>query len=245
MKRVCELEKSVGRLRSESGEPCPTCGCSRHRSILSILEGIDPTVRPLWYGIMYANQPADILALNDALGAVERDARAVVAGLTEEQGTWRAASGSWSVAQCLDHLAMANRIYLDAMQPAADRALARGSLRRGPASPGLLGRWFVRTLEPPVRPLFRGKAPQRIRPRTFPALGDAIEQFVASQDDVRMFLRLHAQIDLAGVRFPNPFVRGLRFSLATGLHVIAAHERRHLWQAWRARRAAERAAAAA
>jgi hypothetical protein len=42
------------------------------------------------------------------------------------------------------------------------------------------------------------------------------------------------------VRFPNPFVRGVRFSLATGLHVIAAHERRHLWQAWRARRAAER-----
>ena len=26
--------------------------------------------------------------------------------------------------------------------------------------------------------------------------------------------------------------------LATGLHVIAAHERRHLWQAWRVRQAA-------
>jgi hypothetical protein len=41
------------------------------------------------------------------------------------------------------------------------------------------------------------------------------------------------------VRFPNPLVRGLRFSLATGLHVIAAHERRHLWQAWRIRRGME------
>jgi hypothetical protein len=36
----------------------------------------------------------------------------------------------------------------------------------------------------------------------------------------------------------------VRFSLATGLHVIAAHERRHLWQAWRVRQAAERAVAA-
>ena len=45
---------------------------------------------------------------------------------------------------------------------------------------------------------------------------------------------------IAGVRFPNPFIRGVRFSLATGLHVIAAHERRHLWQAWRVRQAAER-----
>jgi hypothetical protein len=57
--------------------------------------------------------------------------------------------------------------------------------------------------------------------------------------------RLHrAEIDLTGVRFPNPFIRGVRFSLATGLHVIAAHERRHLWQAWRVRQAAERSIAA-
>jgi hypothetical protein len=44
-----------------------------------------------------------------------------------------------------------------------------------------------------------------------------------------------------GIRFVNPFVRGVRFSLATGLHVIAAHERRHLWQARRTRDAAEEA----
>ena len=53
------------------------------------------------------------------------------------------------------------------------------------------------------------------------------------------FLETYANIDLAGVVFPNPFVRGVRFSLATGLHVIAAHARRHWWQAWRLRRAAE------
>jgi hypothetical protein len=59
---------------------------------------------------------------------------------------------------------------------------------------------------------------------------------VASQADVREFLRAHADLDLAGIRFPNPLVRSIRFSLATGLHVIAAHERRHLWQAWSVRR---------
>jgi hypothetical protein len=64
--------------------------------------------------------------------------------------------------------------------------------------------------------------------------------FLASQAMVRAFLQTYADIDLAGVRFPNPFIRGVRFSLATGLHVIAAHERRHLWQAWRVRQAAER-----
>jgi hypothetical protein len=66
-----------------------------------------------------------------------------------------------------------------------------------------------------------------------------LADFVASQEMVRTFLRSYAEIDLAVVRFPNPFIPGLRFSLATGLHVIAADERRHLWQAWRVRRAFE------
>jgi hypothetical protein len=32
----------------------------------------------------------------------------------------------------------------------------------------------------------------------------------------------------------------VRFSLATGINVLAAHDRRHVWQAWNVRRAAER-----
>ena len=66
-----------------------------------------------------------------------------------------------------------------------------------------------------------------------------MEQFLASQREVVTFLRKFAAIDLAGVVFPNPLIGGIRFSLATGLHVLAAHERRHLWQAWQVRRAAE------
>ena len=192
---------------------------------------------------MNATSPAEVLALEEALNAAERDARALVAGLTEDQGTWRARPGSWSVAECLDHLAIGNRVYLRAMQPAAERAIAEGRRRRRPARPGLIGGWFVRSLEPPVKS--KGKAPRSIRPRSSPALADAFDQFLESQEEVRTFLRKYADIDLAGVRFPNPFIRGVRFSLATGLHVIPAHERRHLWQAWRVRQAAATAAGSA
>jgi hypothetical protein len=193
---------------------------------------------------MQDSRPPDIVALEEALDAIDRDARALVAGLAEDLGTWRSDANSWSVAECLDHLATANRVYLDAMQPAAERALAQGRRRRGPARPGFVGAWFVRTLEPPVRPRTKLGAPRKIRPRQRPALDDAVREFFASQDSVRVFVRRYADVDLAGVRFPNPFIRGIRFSLATGLHVIAAHERRHVWQAWRVRQAAERAPAA-
>jgi hypothetical protein len=193
---------------------------------------------------MLQSNPSDIAVLEAGFDAVERDARALVRGLTEVSGAWRPDATSWSVAECLDHLANANRVYLHAMQPVAERTLMQGRRRRGPAQPGVIGRWFIRTLEPPVTSRFKRTAPERIRPRRAPSLGDSIGEFLASHDEVRAFLRRYADIDLAGARFPNPFVRGVRFSLATGLHVIAAHERRHLWQAWRVRQAAERGVAA-
>jgi hypothetical protein len=147
------------------------------------------------------------------------------------------------VAQCLDHLATANRVYLAAMRPPAERARQQGRTRMRPARPGLFGRLFAWSLEPPARPLLKRKAPGKIRPQPSPGLGDSLSAFLASQQHVLVFLHEFAGIDLASVRFPNPFVAGVRFSLATGLHVITAHERRHLWQAWKVRRALERSAA--
>ena len=187
-----------------------------------------------------AEVAADIQALEDALDAGERDARELTAGLSGEDGVWRAAEGTWSVSECLDHLATANRVYLEPMNAAALDARRRGRVRRRPAVPGVIGGWFVRSLEPPVSRGFRMRAPRKIVPRQAPPLSDAFEAFVASQAAVRVFLRTSADIELAGVRFVNPFIHGVRFSLATGLHVIAAHERRHLWQAWNVRREMER-----
>ena len=184
---------------------------------------------------MASDAAPEIQAIEDALNTLEQEARSVAAELTEDQGTWRERPDSWSIAECLDHLATANEVYVRAMEPPAARAREHGSRRRRPALAGFIGGWFVRTMEPPVKPAYKGKAPKLIRPRPSPALADALRRFLESQNLPRTFLRTYADIDLAGVRFPNPFVRGVRFSLATGLHVIVAHERRHLWQARRVR----------
>ena len=187
---------------------------------------------------------ADIAALEAAFDAAERDARALVEGLDESSGGWRPGPGKWSVAECLDHLATANTLYLRAMEPKAALALMQGRRRRRPAQPGFLGGWFVRTLEPPVAVRSRRKAPAVIRPRVAPPLADAAREFFESHHAIGEFLHRYADIDLAGVRFKNPFIGVIHFSLATGLHVLAAHERRHLWQARRVREEALRSAAA-
>jgi len=183
--------------------------------------------------------PADIKKLEDELDAAESDAQALIAGLSEAHAAWRAQPGSWSVAQCLDHLGITNRAYLAAMGGPAIRARQHGRLRRREAIPGRIGGFFVRMIEPPVKARIR--APLSIVPSAETNLANAFSSFMAGQEHVRAYLYGYNEIDLASVRFPNPFMPGVRFSLATGLHIIVAHERRHLWQAWRARKAAEAA----
>jgi|SRR6185295_18091775 len=81
---------------------------------------------------------ADIVALEAGLDAAERDARALVEGLAEAAAGWRARPGSWSVAECLDHLATSNEVYLEAMRGVAADAAAHNRTRKGPARPGVI-----------------------------------------------------------------------------------------------------------
>jgi hypothetical protein len=82
----------------------------------------------------------DIRALKDQLDEAERDAQSLVAGLTDELGVWRPDDRSWSVAQCLDHLARTNGMYVQAMRKAGSHARDAGKFRLRPAVPGFLGR---------------------------------------------------------------------------------------------------------
>ncbi|HXT68454.1 MAG TPA: DinB family protein [Vicinamibacterales bacterium] len=173
--------------------------------------------------------PTELQKLIDELDAADRDAKAVASGLSEAAGTAQPAPGAWSVAECLDHLATSNRVYLAPIGEAASLGRAAGRMRRRPALPGFVGGLFARSLEPPVN--VKVKNPKSSTPRPSPPLAVSLAAFLESQEHVRAFIRANADLDLASIRFVNPFITWIRFSLATGLHVIASHDRRHLWQA--------------
>jgi hypothetical protein len=172
--------------------------------------------------------PPDIQEILGALDDSDRRAEALVRDLDEERFNWRPDERSWSVAQCLDHLNVANLAYLDPMRTALNR---KGRVRRGAIQPGFFGRWFVATLEPP--PKRRLPAPKKIVPAARKGRDEVIGEWRRIQAEVKELLRAGAAQDLNGIRFVNPFFSLIRFSVGTGFQVIAAHERRHLWQAER------------
>src|SRR6185295_4636152 len=153
--------------------------------------------------------PDDLAAILRGLEGSDGEALALIAELDEERFNWRPDERSWSVAQCLDHLNVANRLYVEAMKAAVDQARERGASRRGPIRPGAFSRWFVRTLAPPPRR--RLPAPSKIVPAERKSRGEVAEEWTRVQAQVRDLLHEAAPLDLNRTRFVNPFLPLLRF----------------------------------
>jgi DinB superfamily len=158
------------------------------------------------------------------------DAATLTGGIPEVVGTWRAQPASWSIAECFEHLALFNRTYVAAMKNGL-HGVEPAEQTQESARPGLWGRMFVRSMEPPVKSYTKSRAAAIVAPRGGVSLEAASAAFFASYDEVEALLEASRTFSLERIRFVNPFFKRLRPSLATGFHIIAVHERRHLWQA--------------
>lgn len=183
---------------------------------------------------MPANAPYsdDVQRILDDLDANLRRAEALVRDLDEAQFAWQPSPGSWSIAQCLDHLNVANRAYLAPMREAAEKARQQGRRRRGPIRQGFVERWFTRSMEPP--PSRRLPAPKKAVPTLREGKERIAGDFRRIQGEAEALLREAADLDMS-IRFQNPFFPLARLTVGSGFLIIAAHERRHLWQAERVR----------
>src|ERR1700733_8179806 len=102
-----------------------------------------------------------LASLLDQIQKVTRDAEKLVLGHTKVDLSARREPGSWSAAECFDHLAQTTGAFLpgiaDAVASAPNLATNR-ALRTG-----TLAQLFVRNLEPPYR--FRLKVLAQLAPR--------------------------------------------------------------------------------
>ena len=175
--------------------------------------------------------PAWVGRLIDELEASDRRAIELAGDLSESQLNWRHAPHSWSIGQCLMHLLHTNRVYL----PPIARALEGRSPSPVPAiTPGFFGMWFIRSYIDPTTQKRRGRSPRKIKPEPdVPA--DILDQFVKSNAAVRDLVRRAGPYDVNRIRFVNPFIPVIRFTVGTGLEIVSRHERRHLRQGERVR----------
>ena len=171
----------------------------------------------------------------DELNAADRRAIDVARPLSPEQLNWKPAADSWSVGQCLDHLLVANDVYLP---PIAEALENRRPAPVDAITPGWFGRWFIRSYIEPSPQTSKGRAPRKIAPAS-QVDPSVLERFLQSNDVARDLVRRAGAYDVNRIRFRNPFVPVLRFTVGTGLEIVWRHQRRHLLQAERVKQSPE------
>jgi DinB family protein len=153
--------------------------------------------------------------------------------------TVRPALTQWSAAECVAHLSISTGMFLPVLARAIDETRKRGAGAAEDPKMDVLGRilrWF---LEPPVRS--RMKTKPAFVPKSTRAKGEAIAEFNSLQTQLTELLRSSRDLPIGKVKIVSPFDRRVKYNIYSAFLIVAAHQRRHLWQAEQAIAALRRA----
>ena len=141
----------------------------------------------------------------------------------------RPAPGSWSAAECLQHLSLSADAYFPIWQQVIATAGPRKAEMNAPYAADFWGRLLCWILEPPAR--IRSKTPAPFQPVDSGRIDEVLERFLERQERVVAALRRCRGRAIDQVKIASPIDSRVRYSIWSSFVVNAAHQRRHLWQA--------------
>lgn len=151
-------------------------------------------------------------------------------GLSASQINWHPVPGTWSIAECIAHLNTTNSLYNAALEKSFQESRRRGLVStEDEPKLAFLERWFASQLEPPYRLKF--KAPKQFAPVSVHYERDELlAKWVSVHEELLRIAADNADLDWKKTKVPSPAGR-LKVTALGAFAIIAAHDRRHLWQA--------------
>lgn len=210
-----------------------SCGGSRVYSV--------PSLPAISDGIMEgasADCGEQLSALLQQIQRVTKAADQLISGRPDAVLCARPHPGRWSAAECFDHLARTTQVFLPPINNAI--AAAPGLAGRRKLRTGTVASVLIRSLEPPYR--LKHKVPAHLAPR-HQDFSTAWTAFLNSQPHLSRAILSAAGRAIDGVKIQSPVCARLSYNAYGALGILAAHQRRHLWQAEQALKALETSAA--
>ena len=159
-------------------------------------------------------------------------ARRLFSELNEAQLNWKPAPEKWSIAQCLEHLAVTSSKFDNYFAAALEGARKKRGVTTVPVyKPSFVGGWLARQVDPKSRRNF--PAPKVFRPPETSSIRGALQNFLSQQERFVDFVRQSAGIDYNKTRLRSPVTPLMRYSLADAFVITVLHGQRHLAQAQR------------
>ncbi len=165
-----------------------------------------------------------IQSLIEEIQSATLRAKELIAGRTEAELT--AILGStWSVAQCLDHLAKTTTAFLRPIIEAITHAPRLTSNRK--LHTGSVTNVLIKALEPPYKLHFKVLAP--IAPSQH-SIQNALSAFEESQDLLAKTVQSAIGLAIDRMKIESPVYARLSYNVYGALRMLTAHQRAHLWQ---------------
>lgn len=167
---------------------------------------------------------------HESADTLREQVRHYFAALSADQLNWRPSPAVWSIAQCLDHLTISDRLYFESLRQSILQAQTGGQEGYTEYKPRRLARWFIRKVGPDGG---RMKNPTIFSPAPGQYTVDVLKDFDNHQRELMELIRRSDGIDLNRPRLSSPVTRWLRFSIGEVFQLILAHQQRHIHQARR------------
>lgn len=155
--------------------------------------------------------------------------------LSEEELVWKPQPDSWSVAECLKHMLIANNLYLDDIESKLKKAEVRTI--EHPIKFSLTGRVFLFFVDPkykfkvPAPKIFKPVEKNRVENGT-----ETVENFIALQQQIITSADKACGYDHSNIYTYSPLSKLLRFNIGEQFYIMMRHTRRHLNQAERVKK---------
>ena len=166
-----------------------------------------------------------ISELSERTKAFDKQAEESFRNLSLAQLNWRPDKDTWSIAQQLHHMVLANRTYADVMQNLSESA----GTEKGSYGPGFWGKFLLKAVSPEDK--LPAPVPKPLIPTDKPLDHAILDEFLTIQ------ARYHAAVsNLDGkdlnVRFSSPFAKLIKLKLGDAVQIVALHNERHLGKAF-------------
>lgn len=138
----------------------------------------------------------------------------------------------WSIGQCLEHLAITDRLYLEKLEPLLTADFQARDEGGSDALVGSrFGRWFTKQAGPTMPRRF--KAPKRFKPTRSDLPLSVVDDFLHQSDRRDILLQRAHHFDLERLTLSSPVTPLLRLRASDALRLTVMHDRRHIRQATR------------
>jgi uncharacterized damage-inducible protein DinB len=152
--------------------------------------------------------------------------------IDEEQFNAKPDSKTWSIGECIDHMNKTGALYLRQIRQKVriEKALDRGINRKSSEiKPRFISSILIKSMEPPVK--FKLRSPKSFKPRSELNKEETRLKFRELQDQFIEQFKYLEENNLLHKRMTSPATNLLKMELGEVFLFIAAHQRRHLWQA--------------